>query len=588
MERREKISQTYAAYFVLKSIGKPMSPDEIVREIQKRRLIDFTNIRDLRKAVEGRISEEIRRLGSKSRFTRIRPGVYSIRKSPDSSYLEAIAFTLAYVGIPLSASEIVEKIIEFDLIEINTRTPTSTIHARISEDIAKHGELSSFKRVASGKYTLRRFPGKEFFPKPWKRRISKPDKALGTDRVLVFRSSLLNVIGYFHGVKIDHHKYTKALLSSENAFYIDRMEAEKTTEYKQIVSYIIVKFQNQLLRFVRGNIEAQQTFFLGNYAIGFGGHIQESDNNLFSLGNNDMGYTFSVSRELHEEVGIASLESLSSSSRIVGVLNDDSSKLGESHFAIIHLVELASPFVIKNEAKIKGLSFVNISDISKKFGAYEYWSKLCLISYFNDKLNIRCHIQPSRNSKLKSNSEIILVVGSISSGKTEICELLEKDFGYTPIRCSGVLKEILGYTSSRPVSRLIMQNEGLEFIRSENSHNIFAEKILSRISDTPNHKYVLDGLRYTETIVALEKMLGKKIPVIYVDSMEEYLYHNYLEREKAQVSFTEFLEIIRHPVEREIEKFRFIADMEIYNYGTINSLLSNVRSYLCKQIRMST
>jgi predicted NUDIX family phosphoesterase/dephospho-CoA kinase/DNA-directed RNA polymerase delta subunit len=584
MDKRENISQADAAYIVLKDIGAPLSLDEIVREIQKRGLIEFTNFKDLKKAIRGRIGENIRRLGRESRFLRVEPGIYTTRKFPDFSYIEAITFVLAYVGIPLSASEIVKKIIDYDLIEISAKSPTSIIHARISQEIKKNGERSNFKRVSSGRYTLRRFPGKEFFPRPWKRKISKPDKLLGTDRVLVFDSSLLNKVGYFHGINKDYQKYANVLLSNNNSFYIDRMEAEKTTKYKQIVSYIIVKFQDQLLRFVRGNIETTKTYLFGNYSIGFGGHIQESDLNLFSLSDNDMGYTWSISRELFEEVGIHSLEGVSKQSRIIGVLTDDSSKLGESHFAFIHFIELSSPAIKKNEYKIKDLSFVNISDISKEFGAYEYWSKLCLISYYNDLLNIRCHIQSSKNSKLTRDSEIILLAGLISSGKTEVGELFAKEFGYTLIRCSEILKEILGYKPSDSVSRISMQNEGLKFISSNEGHNDFAKKIVAFIKKAPGKKIILDGLRYRESLVAVEELLGKKIPVIYIDSMDENLYQNYLEREKTRISFQDFLKIINHPVEREIEKFRYIADLEIYNYGSIISLLNNVKAYYYNEI----
>ncbi len=80
-------------------------------------------------------------------------------------------------------------------------------------------------------------------------------------------------------------------------------------------------------------------------------------------------------------------------------------------------------------------------------------------------------------------------------------------------------------------------------------------------------------------------MLKTKVAVIYVESTIDSLYKYFLTRENSKGiangnknhNFSEFLEIVYHPVEREIERFYPDADVIVYNHGTKDDYLIELK-----------
>jgi 8-oxo-dGTP pyrophosphatase MutT (NUDIX family) len=162
------------------------------------------------------------------------------------------------------------------------------------------------------------------------------------------------------------------------------------------------------------------------YSLGFGGHVQYDDFNLFTIDDEDSGYTASLFRELNEEVGIErrNIKDI----RTIGMLNDDSSPKGKCHFAFLHLVELANPVFTHKEKWVINPTLVSINQIAEEFESYEYWSKLCLEHFFSDELKnlkFHCFIDNRRGLSLKTLGHLA-IVGEIGSGKSEVCSVLEK------------------------------------------------------------------------------------------------------------------------------------------------------------------
>jgi predicted NUDIX family phosphoesterase/dephospho-CoA kinase len=499
------------------------------------------------------------------------------------TYLEAAEMVLGEVGHPLSAQEIVQEIRKRELIEISGLTPLHTMNARISVDIKRKGAESRFKRIARGRYALREQPGKEYIAKPHGKRIA------GSERVLVFPSRELESLGHFHGIRKDYEKYYSGLLLCRQGLspvkLMPRVEAETDSNYKQIVSYVMVKYRDALLRFTRGRISTVGDYLHGQYSIGFGGHAEARDWDLFN--QEDCGYANSVKRELAEEIGIDPSDISPHNFRIVGFLNDDSTPLGRCHFAFIHMLELPILKFEKGEKSVNALQFIDIPDLADEFGGYEYWSKLCIQTYFGERLRFDCHVHVKTGFSLRENADYVLIVGYIGSGKTEACRLLEREFGYIQIPCSRILQDILGCESSTIIDRRKLQNLGFQFINQEGAHDRFAEAILDYMKAEQGQRFVLDGLRYVETLEALEYLLGKRITVIYIESTVDNLYQYYRLRESAEslVGFTEFLEIISHPVEGQTERFWPQSHITIYNHGSFDSFMNSLRELFMKELR---
>jgi len=64
--------------------------------------------------------------------------------------------------------------------------------------------------------------------------------------------------------------------------------------------------------------------------------------------------------------------------RIVALLNDDSTPVGQVHLGMIHMCELAEENVSKGEACITDLRFLTLAELLERREQMETWSQLCL------------------------------------------------------------------------------------------------------------------------------------------------------------------------------------------------------------------
>ncbi|PYJ12937.1 MAG: hypothetical protein DME93_05455 [Verrucomicrobia bacterium] len=193
------------------------------------------------------------------------------------------------------------------------------------------------------------------------------------ENVLVIRRSLFDQLGAFQGLNFDLEKYLDAILSRGSNFFIPRPEAESNPDYKQIIPYALLVFQNTVLHYVRGKKAGEQRL-IAKGSIGIGGHMNEADESLFAV--DEQAYRAGVEREVNEEIKInTQLED-----RIVALLNDDSTEVGRVHLGIVHVFKLAEPNVEKREAMITGLTFLPKNELLARRETMETWSQICVDS----------------------------------------------------------------------------------------------------------------------------------------------------------------------------------------------------------------
>jgi len=504
------------------------------------------------------------------------------------SVLDAIELVLREAGRPLAPKELLREIHQRQLLDLTTRTPVKSLHARLSVDILRRGFRSRFKRVAPGEFALRDFPGDEY---PAPRHVKK----LPRSRVMVFPSPRLAEIGHFHGIRRDHETYFGALVNPSTAVPLSRHRAELDSDYKQIVSYVLIRHQDSLLRFTRGTVSTIGDYFYGQYSLGFGGHVEntdwntnlvllpEADTNVAPFGANDYGYSNAVRRELHEEIGIDPGDVSPHNFRTIGVLNDDSTELGRRHFAFVHLLELPEPTFARKEIAVRDLRLVPIASLSQDFAGYEYWSKLCIQTFFGERLALGCYVHPRRGFSLGNHSDLVLITGYIGSGKSEACALLQRSFGFIQVPCSRILQQLIGCPPIEDIGRASMQQLGYRFINTPDGHERFAHGILDFMAKAPGKRYVFDGLRYPKTLEVLQDLIGSPITVMYIESTIDSQYKYYRMKSTEAPSFNEFLSLVNHPVERQIETFYPIADIIVYNHGPRESLVQELDRFLIRE-----
>ena len=194
--------------------------------------------------------------------------------------------------------------------------------------------------------------------------------------VLVFKTELLRELGSFQGVNTAHEKYLNRIIDDKSYFFMPRNDVESNFDYKQLIPYVIITFQDKILYYIRGKgSEEKRLNSLGS--IGIGGHINYNDFTLFKTDRD--AYFGAVEREVFEEIDIKS----EYESKIIGVLNDESNQVGKVHFGVIHLWKLNNPVVNKKEKDITKICFKTPFEIRKEVDKLESWSKICIQTISN-------------------------------------------------------------------------------------------------------------------------------------------------------------------------------------------------------------
>src|SRR5438132_10224832 len=193
------------------------------------------------------------------------------------------------------------------------------------------------------------------------------------ENVLVIRRGLFHQLGSFQGLNFEPRKYLDAFLSRGNNFFLPRPEAEINPAYKQIIPYALIAFENTVAYYVRGKKAGEQRL-VAKGSIGIGGHMNETDESLFAW--DEKAYRAGVEREVNEEIKIDT----KFDDRIVALLNDDTTEVGQGHLGIVHVFKLAQPKVEKREAMITNLAFLGKDELLKRRESLETWSRICVDS----------------------------------------------------------------------------------------------------------------------------------------------------------------------------------------------------------------
>ena len=89
-------------------------------------------------------------------------------------------------------------------------------------------------------------------------------------------------------------------------------------------------------------------------------------------------YWEAMQRELAEEVTIRT----EYSQRCVGLINDDSTPVGQVHLGVVHLFDLSEPAVEPRERSLLRAGFVPVEQVRRDRQKLETWSQFCLEALF--------------------------------------------------------------------------------------------------------------------------------------------------------------------------------------------------------------
>jgi predicted NUDIX family phosphoesterase len=258
---------------------------------------------------------------------------------------------------PMSPRELVDLGQNRQLFSDNVagKTPHQTMKSKLSVHIRRYGEVSPFVRTDPGRFYLRALLRRDetlFDAKP-----IRPPKS--QEKVLAYRTSELDAITTWQGIQTTWKRNARRIFTRLNPDYIHRFDVEQDNSFTQILTYILVSRKDALLAYRRGTYNRVEKFLQGAFCVGFGGHVVETDLDLFNI--ETKGIYECASRELMEELRLpwADLQRIKRHEgiEIVGIINDDSSDVGRRHLAFVMRYEVSqvkwTPFVRQPEPRLK-------------------------------------------------------------------------------------------------------------------------------------------------------------------------------------------------------------------------------------------
>lgn len=499
-------------------------------------------------------------------------------------FLRSAYVVLAEEKRPLSAQEITQMALDRKYLsdKLVGKTPSQTMKAKLSVHIRSNGDQSPFVRTAPGRFALRADidPGSEYVAPPLAPSPARED-------VLVFPSDLLAGPLQFQGISENWRPFVEALLSSSACTYMARHDAERTAEYKQVLTYVLVTKGDRVLSFRRGNYNRADDFLRGANCVGFGGHVSFADLNLFS--SSDMGLRANALRELGEELVLpdADRKRLANGKGIdiVAVINDDSSDNGRRHFAFVLRYEVQSlndwKAPKRGEKSITQLRWLTPSS-QTRIATFEYWSQLCiraLLTRIAVRLMHSSYAIRKRANLL--NAHMVCVTGRIGSGKSVTTSILRDEYGYEEINSGQVLAKLLKVPPVPTTPRTTFDDLAWKFITKPNGPAELAAAIWKQAESIKSSRVVIDGIRQIETFRALQKAAsGRKLGLVYVETAPDIAYELYVGRDRSSLAYRDFLKLLQSDVQSEVAGFKRSADAVLYNWFGKREFESAVRALM--------
>lgn len=191
------------------------------------------------------------------------------------------------------------------------------------------------------------------------------DKSTYDEHILVVPRDVLFPHGAWQGVRRGDVNEYIALINNHREF-LPRSIMENDPRYKQIIPYLIFKYQNRYFLMQR-KAKASETRLQGKFTFGIGGHIRQEDlqgtSTIFDWAR----------REFYEEISYQGSFTITS----LGLLNDDSNAVGQVHAGFVMLLEGDSDQIqVKDE--LESGCLLTLPECHEYSSRLESWSALVL------------------------------------------------------------------------------------------------------------------------------------------------------------------------------------------------------------------
>lgn len=148
-----------------------------------------------------------------------------------------------------------------------------------------------------------------------------------------------------------------------------------------------------LLYYRRGKFTTASDRLKGQLSVGFGGHVNDSDFDLFSRGSD--AFKFNAARELREELFLDDVYpnqyDAVTRSKVVGFINEDGSPDAEQHIAVLVLFNHVNrELPRKGELSINQLAWLDLNTPLNDLSDFDHWSALILRNIYQGNISVDC------------------------------------------------------------------------------------------------------------------------------------------------------------------------------------------------------
>jgi predicted NUDIX family phosphoesterase len=182
------------------------------------------------------------------------------------------------------------------------------------------------------------------------------------EQILVVKKEKLFKKKIIQGIeKIDFDFYQKIIQTNQE--FIWRSAAETDQNYKQIIPYIIFKYENTYFMMQRKS-NSSDTRLQSKYSLGIGGHIRKEDLEQKSLFD-------WAQREFKEEISYNGNFSIFP----IGILNDETNAVGKVHTGFVFLL-IGDSNLISIRDEHKSGKLMTLQECKQVYDKMESWSQL--------------------------------------------------------------------------------------------------------------------------------------------------------------------------------------------------------------------
>lgn len=239
-----------------------------------------------------------------------------------------------------------------------------TLSARLSEHIRTESERSHFFRTAPATFYLHSLAEQPGTPPEYRQVYigHLRSKAIRKENVLVAPREELRQRIFGEFVAYDEVGFED--IYGSLCHFTDRRRAEEDNTVKQFVTFTLVVHSYKLLIYRRGKFTTTSDRLKGQLSVGFGGHVNDGDFDLFTRGGD--AFRSNAARELKEELFLDEVyreqHEAMERAEVLGYINVDDSPDAEHHIAVLIAFNHKSPELPqKGELSINQLSWIDLN-----------------------------------------------------------------------------------------------------------------------------------------------------------------------------------------------------------------------------------